>query len=185
MADVVVEPAQGAGAGANPAANPAPVGDTMVPKYRFDEVNKRCQEAEAKAVELQKAAEAAKAKDDRIAALEKELADTKSGYELEKASTKRQQAIEAAIGDRAVDKEVIQKLLDLEKISIDDKGTVKGLDEQLKALQTSKPYLWKAAKPVVKPGDKGPAKTEKSFAQKMAENKKAQMGVTAKSKTYF
>ena len=163
----------------------APSNDTMVPKYRFDEVNKKYQEAEAKLTEMQKQVDEAKAKDERIAALEKELQDTKSGYELEKMNAKRAAAIDAAIKDKVVDAEVVQKLLDMEKISFDESGAVKGLDEQLKGLQESKPYLWKPAKPVAKTGGKQGDPVPDSFAKKLAEKKKAELGVTAKMKNYF
>ena len=159
--------------------------EAMIPKYRFDEVVQRAQQAEAKVAELQKQIEAIPEKDKRIADLEKELNDTKTGYELEKATAKKNSAIEAALKDKVVDFEVVSKLLDNEKITIDDKGVIKGLDEQVKALQTSKPYLWKPAKKVVEPGGGKPAPAEKTFAQQLAEKKKAQLGEVKKSKTYF
>lgn len=162
-----------------------PAGETMIPKYRFDEVSKRAQEAEAKVAELTAQVQAIKEKDDRIAALEKELADTKTSYELEKSNAKRQQAIDNALRDKAVDSDVVNKLLDLDKISIDDKGNLKGLDEQIKELQTSKPFLWKPVKQVVKPAAADKPQDMPSFAKKLAEAKKAQLSTTSKSKTYF
>ena len=160
-------------------------GEQMIPYARFTEVNTRAQAAEAKVLELQKMLDGVKGKDERIAALEKELRDTKEGYELEKTNAKRTSAIEAAIRDKVVDAEVVMKLLDMDKVALDDKGQVTGLEEQLKALKTNKPYLWKPAKPVVKPGDNGKGKADKSFAQKLAESKNARQGVVAKSKNYF
>jgi len=159
--------------------------DTMVPKYRFDEVNQRCQVAEAKVAELQKQVASIEAKDKRIADLEKELSDTKSGYELEKANAKKQSMIEAALKDKVVDMEVVAKLLDNEKITVDEKGALVGLEEQVKALKEGKPYLWKKADPKVKPGSGDPKPNDKSFAQKLAEQKKAQLEATTKSKNYF
>lgn len=176
---------------AEPPANPPspqspPIQEgTMIPKYRFDEINTRCQAAEAKIAELQKIAGEVKQKDDRIAALEKELNDTKTAHELEKTNAKRTSAIEAAIKDKVVDIEVVQKLLDTDKITFNDKGEVVGLEEQLQTLQTSKPYLWKPAKQIIKPSDKGKVPQEKTYAQQLAEKKKAQLGVTAKQSTYF
>ncbi len=169
-----------------PEGAPAPQPQVQtIPYARFQEVNARAQQAEAKVLELQKLLDESKGKDERIQALEKELNDTKAGYELEKKNAKRQSAIEAAIKDKVVDPEVVMKLLDLEKVVVDDDGKVTGLDDQLSALKASKSYLWKPAKPVVKTGDGGKGKNEKSFAQLLAEKKTAQQNVVSKSKTYF
>ena len=168
----------------NPGGTPNP-NETMVPKYRFDEVNQRCQAAEAKVAELEKQVASIADKDKRIADLEKELTDTKSGYELEKANAKKQSLIEAALKDKVVDMEVVAKLLDNEKITVDEKGALVGLDEQIKTLKEGKPYLWKKADPKVKAGGGEPKTNDKSFAQKLAEQKKAQLASTNKSKNYF
>lgn len=169
----------------NPGAGTPNPSETTVPKYRFDEVNQRCQAAEAKVAELEKQVASIAEKDKRIADLEKELTDTKSGYELEKANAKKQTLIEAALKDKVVDMEVVAKLLDNEKITVDDKGALVGLDEQIKTLKEGKPYLWKKADPKIKPGGGDPKPSEKSFAQQLAEKKKAQQGMTNKSKNYF
>ncbi len=175
MAEEGKDPKEGEGSGT----------EQTIPYARFQEVNNRAQTAEAKVLELQKLLEEGKGKDDRIAALEKELKDTKDGYELEKTNARRQAAIEAAIKDKVVDAEVVMKLLDMDKVTFDEKGQVAGLDEQLTALKTSKPYLWKPASKVMKTGDNGKGKSEKSFAQKLAEAKNARQGVVAKAKNYF
>lgn len=167
-------------------------GEIMVPKYRLDEALQRAQAAEAKVAEmtntvndLTKQVEGIKAKDDKIAQLEQSLADEKTGREADKVAAKKSSVVDAAIKDKVVDEEVVRKLIDMDKISFNDKGETVGLDEQIKALQEGKSYLWKPVKPVVKAGDKGGAPAEKSFAQKLAEQKKAQLSVAAKSKTYF
>lgn len=159
--------------------------ELMVPKYRFDEANQRAQQAELKVAELTSALEATKGDKEKIAALEKELADTKAGYEAEKSAAKKQSAIELAIKDKVVDMEVVSKLLDMDKITIDEEGKVQGLDEQVKALQTGKPYLWKPAKQEVKTQQKGKEPAVKSYAQTLAEKKNAQQGIVNKSKSYF
>lgn len=159
--------------------------ETMIPKYRFDEVTQRAQAAEAKLAELQQQVAAIEGKDKRIKDLEKELSDTKAGYELERATAKKNSAVEAALRDKVVDFEVVSKLLDNDKITIAEDGTIQGLDEQVKTLRANKPYLWKPAKEVVKPSSGKPSTGEKSFAQQLAEKKKAQLGEVKKSKNYF
>lgn len=173
-----------AGAGSSGAGNGN--GELMIPKYRFDEVTQRAQAAEAKVAELQKQVDGIKAKDDKISELEKKLKETTESYEAEKVAAKRQNAIEQAIKDKVVDAEVVMKLLDNDKISLDEKGELKGLTEQLDALQKTKPYLWKPATQPVKPGANGGNGTgEKSFAQKLAEEKQAAAATAKKQDIYF
>lgn len=159
--------------------------ETMIPKYRFDEVSRRAQEAEAKIAELQAKVDTLATKDKEIEDLKKQVQDITQGYELEKINAKKNDAIDLAIKGKVVDIEVVKSLLDMEKITVDEKGKVQGLNEQLKNLQASKAYLWKPAQPVVQPSSQGPTIEEKTFAQKMAEKKKALLGVTQKSKNYF
>ena len=167
-------------------------GGIMVPKYRLDEALQRAQNAEAKVAEmtntindLTKQVEGIKAKDDKIADLEKQLADEKTGREADKVAAKKSSVIDAAIKDKVVDEEVVRKLIDMDKISFNDKGETVGLDEQIKALQEGKAYLFKPAKKVVKAGDTDVGAGGKTFAQKLAEQKKANLSVTAKSNNYF
>lgn len=183
-------PAGAGGAGAGSGAGGT--GEIMVPKYRLDEALQRAQTAEAKIVEmtntindLNKKVEGIQAKDEKIAQLEQSLADEKAGREADKVAAKKTSLVDAAIKDKVVDEEVVRKLIDMDKISFNEKGEPTGLDEQIKSLQEGKAYLWKPAKPVVKPGSNGAGPGEKSFAQKLAEQKKAQLQTSAKSKTYF
>ena len=190
MADITTPPvdtqAQGAGNPAQGAATaPNQSADLMIPKWRFDEATKLYRESEAKLAEALKQLEGYKAKDTKIAELEKQIKDMEASYALEKSNAKKESAIEAAIGDKAVDLDVVKKLLDNDKISFNDKGEIEGLDDQIKQLQTDKPYLWKKAAPVAKPSSAPAAKPEKTFAQRLAEKKAAALGVTSKSKNYF
>lgn len=159
--------------------------ESMIPKWRFDEVNQSYKTANDKVVDLMKQLEAVKDKDTKIAELEKQIKDMQANYDLEKSNSKKMAAIEAAIADKTVDPDVVKTLLDLEKISIDDKGTVTGLEEQVKALQTSKPYLWKKAVPVAPKAGTTATKPEKSFATLMAEKRAEALKVASKSKNYF
>lgn len=60
-------------------------------------------------------------------------------------SYKNAQAIDKAIADAKVKDAVSVKAnLDMDKISVDDKGEVKGLSEQLEALKTDKAFLFEA-----------------------------------------
>lgn len=176
------EPAQGVAI--TPTQPQAPSQDLMIPKWRFDETTKLYKDSEARISQLTAEIEQLKQSNGRIAELEKELTDTKKGYEIEKKNAKRDSAIEAAVKDKAVDIDVVKKLIDLEKISVEEEG-VKGLDEQIKELQTAKPFLWKKAASVVTKSATSSTRPERTFAQKLADNKVKQLGVTAKSKNYF
>ncbi len=189
MADITTPPvdtqAQGAGNPAQDAAKASQPADLMIPKWRFDEATKLYRESEAKLAEALKEIEGYKAKDTKIAELEKQIKDMEASYALEKSNAKKESAIEAAIKDKTVDLDVVKKLLDNDKISFNDKGEIEGLDDQIKKLQTDKPYLWKKAAPVAKQSSAPASKPEKTFAQKLAEKKAAALGVTSKSKNYF
>lgn len=176
---------QGQGNGAQGAAIAQGQADLMIPKWRFDEATKLHREAEVKISELTKQLEETKTKDTRIAELEKELQDLKDAQAAEKVQAKKDAAIELAIKDKAIDMDVVKKLLDMEKIAIDDKDVVTGLEEQVKELQTSKPFLWKKAQAVAAKSSTMSTKPERSFAQKLADKKVKQLGVAAKSKNYF
>lgn len=159
--------------------------DLMIPKWRFDEANKSKQETEMKLASALKELEQSKTKDDRIAELEKQIKDMQASYELEKANAKKKTSILDAIKGKTVDEDVVMKLLDMDKVTFNDSGEIQGLDEQIKALQESKPYLWNKAKPVAQKSAAGANRPEKTFAQQLAERKAKQIGVIAKSKNYF
>jgi len=164
-------------------------GELTVPKYRFDEVNQKYKEALAKVDEVTKKNEeltkSATEKDEKVSALEKELADTKASYEKEKNDAKRMEAVKASIGDGVQDIDVLLKLIDMDKVTLGDDGKLSGLDDQVKELKTNKPFLFKAPPAPVKPGDKPGKPTEKSFATKLAEKKVAEKSVTKGAKGYF
>lgn len=189
MADITTTPvatdAQGASNPAQDAAKASHQADLMIPKWRFDEATKFYRESEAKLAEALKEIEGYKAKDTKIAELEKQIKDMEASYALEKSNAKKESAIEAAIKDKTVDIDVVKKLLDNDKISFNDKGEIEGLEDQIKKLQADKPYLWKKAEPVAKPSSTPATKPEKTFAQKLAEKKAKSLGVTTKSKNYF
>lgn len=156
-----------------------------VPKYRFDEMSQRAKQAESRVAELTAKLEEAAEKDRKIEELTKELENTKAGFEVEKMTTKKQNAIEAALRGKVVDLEVATKLLDMDKITFDSKGQIKGLEEQVRALRKNKPYLWKPTKRIIEPSARTRTPVEKSFAQKLAEKRRTQDEVVNKGKTYF
>lgn len=159
--------------------------DFMVPKHRFDEVSRKAKEYEAKVAELTAKLEEVTAKDAKIAELEAKIKELTEAHEAEKVTAKKIGIIKEKIGDRVVDFDLVVSLLDLDEIQVNEEGKIKGLSAQVAKLQKSKPYLWKKAEAVVKPGAGTPSKSEKTFAQKLAEKKVASNATVAKSRNYF
>lgn len=157
----------------------------MIPKHRFDEVSRKAKEYEAKVAELSAKLEEVAAKDAKIAELEAKIQELTEGYEAEKARAKKIGIIKEKIGDRVVDFDLVISLLDLDAIKVNEEGKIKGLNAQVVELQKSKPYLWKKPEKIVKPGAGTPPKTEKTFAQRLAEKKVASNATIEKSKNYF
>lgn len=175
---------QGQGSPAQGAATASQNTELMIPKRRFDEVTQRFNEAEAKLAEALKEIETYKSKDTKISELEQKIKDMEASYALKEATAKKMSAIDKAIGDTSIDAEVVKKLLDMEKISFDDKEGLKGFEEQYKELQKNKAYLFKKATPVA-PKSTGTTPVTDSFAKTLAKAKVKQESMTAKSKNYF
>lgn len=55
----------------------------------------------------------------------------------------KETAIKTAIADKAQDIDIVAKLFDMDKITVDEDGKVSGVDEQLTAMQESKKFLFK------------------------------------------
>jgi hypothetical protein len=160
-------------------------GDAVIPKYRFDEVSKAKAELELKVSELQKEAVSKADFQKKVDELTAELEKTKKGYEAEKTEAKRHELIKVAIGEQVVDLDVVNKLLEHEKITFDEKGELKGLDEQIKDLRKSKPFLFKVVEKKVINSQVNSGTPEKSFARILAERKVAQQNASKNIKKFF
>lgn len=168
-----------------PESDQTPTNEHMIPKHRFDEVLQKSKEYESKVAEMVAEVEALKNENTKIAELTAEIEKIKADHESQKVMEAKVSVIEGKVKDRVVDFELFLTLIDLEKVEVDADGKIKGLDSQVKELQKSKPYLWKKSRQVVDPGAGSKNSTEKTFAQQLAERKKAQRAITAKGKNYF
>jgi len=157
----------------------------MIPKHRFDEVSRKVKEYETKVTELNAKLEEVAAKDAKIAELEAKIQELTASYEAEKVKAKKIGVIKEKIGNRVVDFDLVVSLLNLDDIQVNEEGKIKGLKAQVTELQKSKPYLWKKAETIVKPGAGTQSKPEKTFAQKLAEKKVASNATVEKSRNYF
>lgn len=170
----------------------------FIPKARFDEVNTAKNTAEALLKERDGQLETLKNSTGDVESLKQQIAtlqaDNKAKDDAHAAEIKQlkidsalESAITAAKGKNA---KAIKALLNLENAELNDDGTIKGLAEQMEALQKSDDYLFEAkekkttvkgAKPGEAGNDDGDKKVDTSkmtyseLAAFMAENPDAKV----------
>lgn len=133
-----------------------------VTKTRFDEVNEKSKtlttqlsERDASIAQLKKDIEDKPSKE-KIDELEKQLADKDKEHALQLAGEIKKVKIISEIAGKVHDNDLIVNMLNLDKITVEDNGTMIGLNEQLDALKQSKGFLFKDTKTVTPPaGDPG------------------------------
>ena len=133
----------------------------FVPKSRFDEVNEAKKHAEESVKERDKQIEGLKSSAGDAEKLKQQIEqlqqDNKAKDSLHASEIKKlklDNAVDSALtAARAKNVKAVRALLNLDKAELSDDGTVKGLDEQIKALQTaedSKFMLEPSGKPKMK-----------------------------------
>lgn len=80
---------------------------------------------------------------DQIKKLQDELKEKETRYTGEIADMKMTNAIQAAVSGSAQDAGLVAGLVDKTKLILGEDGKVTGLDEQIKSLRESKPFLFK------------------------------------------
>nr|DAL99570.1 MAG TPA: minor structural protein [Caudoviricetes sp.] len=89
----------------------------------------------------------------QIAQLQQQNQQKDQEHQKELKELKLTNAIKMAVAASAQDSELVAGLLDRNKLILGDDGKITGLDEQVKALKESKPFLFKTEqKPTVKRG---------------------------------
>ena len=123
-----------------------------VPKSRFNEVNEEKNTLKTTVADRDKQLETLKKSNGDVeslkAQIEKLQADNKKAREDAEAKMKDLQfmnAIKLAIVEKAQDVDIVSGLFDKTKLILGEDGKVTGLDEQLKDLEKSKPFLFKTA----------------------------------------
>jgi hypothetical protein len=119
---------------------------SWIPKAKFDEETGKQKTLKAtittlnqQLAEAKQKGESATALQATIDSLKQQVADKDATITGMKRSGKIREALTKA---KVRDAAVVEKLLDAAKIGEDDKGTLTGLDDQLKALKESSPYLF-------------------------------------------
>lgn len=116
------------------------------PKSKFDEVNEAkkslesaLKERDQQLADLKKSAEGNEALQTKIKELEEANKQAVEKYETERTNN----ALKYALHGKVHDPDLVIRLLDKSKIELDDAGNVKaGFEDQLKALQESKAFLF-------------------------------------------
>lgn len=110
-----------------------------IPKSRLDNKIAELATANQTIDSLQDKLKATEGAEDKIKALEKQIEDHKANAKKTQLANAIKQASTEA---RAKDADDLTKFLDMEKITLNEDGTVVGLKEQIEALQQSKTYLF-------------------------------------------
>ncbi|WP_138751810.1 phage scaffolding protein [Paenibacillus sinopodophylli] len=175
----------------------------FVPEHRFKEVNDAKKVAEdglkdrdKQLEDLKKSSGDSKALQEQITQLQTDNKAAADKYAADVKEIRLSSAIKQALQGNVHDPDIVATLLDKSKIELDDAGAVKGgLDDQVKALQTSKGFLF-VDKDANKPGFKGfkPAESgggggkddgEDYFGKMAAEAAKANEGAAKAQQNYF
>ena len=145
-----------------------------VPKSRFNEVNEEKKTLQAQVTDRDKQLETLKNSKGDVDALKdqiKALQDANKKAQDEAAAKLQEvrlnDAIKLAIIDKAQDVDIVSSLFDKSKLILGEDGKVTGLDDQLKALQETKSFLFKqdTPKPKYNPNGGGNGPTVNPFAK--------------------
>lgn len=117
-----------------------------IPKSRFDEVigskNELKTQVSELSTQLETLKKAAKGNEELTKTIE-DLQKKNGEWEGKYKNTLLESAIKIkATTEKAVDPNDLFKFLDISKLEMDEHGVIKGLDEQIKTLRETKPYLF-------------------------------------------
>ena len=122
----------------------------FIPKARFDEVNTAKKAAEdtiadrdKQIADLSKLAGTSEEMKKQLETLQAENKAAKEKYEADAKDLQMSTALKLSLAGKVHDPDIVTGLLDKSKIELDEAGNIKtGLDDQVKALQTSKGFLF-------------------------------------------
>ncbi|HIW31292.1 MAG TPA: phage scaffolding protein [Candidatus Paenibacillus intestinavium] len=122
----------------------------FIPKARFDEVNTAkktaddaLKERDKQLDDLKKSSGDAEALKLQITQLQTDNQTAKEKYEADAKDLQLSTALKLSLSGKVHDPDIVTGLLDKTKIELDENGNIKaGFDDQVKALQTSKAFLF-------------------------------------------
>ena len=125
--------------------------ENYVTKETFDATEQKRKQLETSGQERETQLEELKASAGDNAALKQQIADLQAqnkqkdlDNQKEMNDLKMTYAIRTAVSASAQDSDLVAGLVDRNKLILGDDGKITGLDEQVKALKESKPFLFKA-----------------------------------------
>lgn len=144
-----------------------------VAKTKFDEVSESKKSLESQIADRDKQLEALKKSAGDTEGLKKQIEDlqaenkkVKTEHEAAMKDMQFTNAIKLAIADKAQDVDLVAGLFDKSKLILGTDGKITGLDEQVKALQKEKAFLFKAnPNPQYKPASGAGPITKNPFAK--------------------
>lgn len=125
-----------------------------VPKQEFNEAIEAKKKLEgdiktrdAQLEELKKKTGNAEELQEQIKNLQEENRQAQKKYDADMKELKVTNAIKVAIAGKVQDEDIVAGLVDREKLVVGKDGSIAGLDEQIKALQENKAFLFKDSSP--------------------------------------
>ncbi|TCJ01501.1 phage scaffolding protein [Cytobacillus praedii] len=161
----------------------------------LDDLKKQLVDRDKDLKDLKKKAEGSEELQTKFTELETKYNQEKSDFETKLKDTQLSSALKLALAGKVHDADLVTNLIDKTKIELGEDGNVsKGLDEQIKELQTSKSFLFvpenkgSGIKGATPPGgDPEPGKgSNDRFGKKLAEEAaKSNTGLDEARKSYF
>lgn len=128
--------------------------DSYVEKTKFDEaaaaksnLETQIKERDKQLETLKKTAGDKEKLEATIKQLQEENKASKTKYEQDLKNLRIDSAVKLKLTNTAQDVDIVATLIDKTKLIVGDDGSVTGLDEQIKPLQESKPFLFKETNP--------------------------------------
>lgn len=167
-----------------------------VKKESYDQIDQEKKQLEASLTDHKKQLEDLKKTAGDNADLTKQIADFQTQMQQKEAAHQKEikdlkltSAIKMSVATSAQDGDLVAGLINRDKLILGDDGKVTGLDEQLKALKESKPFLFKQEEkpnpkrgffPLGKPADSGKDGNEGHMTMKEAIAAKLNLGAEGK-----
>ncbi len=121
----------------------------FIPKARFDEVNTLKNEYEAKINDPSKVnVEEIK---QQLETVKTEMTQKEADYQAKIKDLTLDSAVKLALSGKVHDADIVAELLKKGGLELDDKGNIQGLDDKVKTLKESKPFLFVQEQPNPQP----------------------------------
>lgn len=108
-----------------------------------DQLQEQLKERDKDLAKLQKQSKDNEEVSSQLADLQSKYDESSKQWEAERAQMKLDAAVDSALGEtKARDKDVLKQLLNADSLKLTEDGKVDGLTDQIKQLETEKPFLF-------------------------------------------